>query len=93
LQIKAPLDLGLVIRAQRQRLGLSQSQVARTAGVGRQWLVAVEQGKSGTELGMVLRTLSALGLALSVDNAATSVGLAGPADIDIVVAAARGDKP
>ncbi len=92
LHIKAPLDLGLIIRDRRRRLGLSQSQLARTAGVGRQWLVAVEQGKSGAELGLVLRTLSALGLALSVAADDAASGPVVSTDIDAVVAAARKDK-
>ena len=92
MHIKAPLDLGLIIRDQRRRLGLSQSQLARTAGVGRQWLVAVEQGKSGAEIGLVLRTLSALNLALSVEGAGAAAGPVGLTDIDAVVAAATRDK-
>jgi HTH-type transcriptional regulator/antitoxin HipB len=92
LQIKAPLDIGLIIRHQRRSLGLSQTQLARTAGVGRQWLVAVEQGKSGAELGLVLRTLSALGLALSVDGATAPADPVAPIDIDTIVEAARGDR-
>jgi len=66
MHVRTPLDLGLVIRERRRQLGLSQSQLAEQAGVGRQWLVAVERGKSRAEIGLVLQTLYALGLALSV---------------------------
>jgi HTH-type transcriptional regulator/antitoxin HipB len=93
LHIRAPVDLGLIVRERRRKLGLSQSQLARTAGVGRQWLVALEQGKAGAELGMVLRTLSALGLALSAGDADMGSGPRLPIDIDVVVDAARKDKP
>ena len=93
MHIKAPIDLGLIVRDRRRKLGLSQSLLARKAGVGRQWLVALEQGKAGAELGMVLRTLSALGLALSAGDAALPSGPVPSFDIDAVVDAARKDKP
>lgn len=90
MRIKAPLDLGLAIRERRRALGLSQSALAWQAGVGRQWLVAVEQGKSGVELGLVLRTLGALNLSLAVAEIATADG-ASSIDVDAVIAAATGD--
>jgi HTH-type transcriptional regulator/antitoxin HipB len=93
MRVRTSIELGLVIRNYRQQLGLSQSELARRADVGRQWLVAVEQGKPGAEIGLVLRTLSALGATLSVTTiqAAANVPTAGPPDIDLnaVVAAAR----
>ena len=68
MKIRTSLDLGLAIRDQRRRLKLSQAELARKAGVGRQWVVAVERGKSRAELGLVLRTLTALDLALTIDT-------------------------
>ena len=68
MRIRTSLDLGLAIRDQRRRLKLSQAELARKAGVGRQWVVAVERGKSRAELGLVLRTLTALDLALTIDT-------------------------
>ena len=67
MRIRTPLDLGLVIRARRRKLGLSQTELARKAGVGRQWVVSIERGKPRAELGLVLRTLSALDLSLTTD--------------------------
>ena len=67
MRIRTPLDLGFVIRDRRRKLGLSQTELARKAGVGRQWIVAIERGKSGAELGLVLRTFSALGLSLTTN--------------------------
>ncbi|MCY4286645.1 MAG: helix-turn-helix domain-containing protein [Thiotrichales bacterium] len=94
MQIRTPLDLGLVIRHCRRKRDLSQSELARRAGVGRQWVVAIEQGKPRAELSLVLRTLSALGLSLSIDSASraspSTDGIA-RVDIDAVVEAARGD--
>ncbi len=91
MRIQAPLDIGLIIRDRRRRLGLNQSDLAAKAGVGRQWLIAVEQGKPRAEIGMILRTLNALGLALSVAERVASASTDGPPpiDIDAVVAAHR----
>ena len=68
VNIRTPLDLGLIIRQQRRQLGLNQTDLASRVGVGRQWIVAVERGKAGAELGLVLRTLAALDLTLTVDG-------------------------
>ena len=92
MQIRTPLDLGLVIRDRRRKLKLSQTDLARKAGVGRQWVVAIEHGKSGAELGLVLRTLSALDLPLTIDFGDRPLRSSDemiPVDLDAVVNAAR----
>lgn len=61
MRLKTPRDYGLVIREERRRQGLTQQALATAVGVGRQWIIAVEQGKAGAELGLVLRTLQVLG--------------------------------
>ena len=68
MRIRTPLDLGLLIRDRRRKLGLSQSALAERAGVGRQWLVAVEHGKARAEIGLLLRALAELDLTLSTDG-------------------------
>lgn len=65
--------------------------LAERAGVGRQWLVAVEQGKSGAELGLVLRTLGALDLSLAVAET-TLLDHSAATDIDAVLAAAASPR-
>ena len=95
MQIRTPLDLGLVIRDRRRKLELSQTELARKAGVGRQWIVAIEHGKSRAELGLVLRTLAALGLPLTIapdDHRLPSSDDMNPVDIDAIVSAARDDR-
>ncbi|UEM20935.1 helix-turn-helix transcriptional regulator [Skermanella mucosa] len=67
--IRTVTDIGLVIRERRRSLGLDQGELAGQAGVSRQWIVEIEKGKPRAEVGLVLRTLSALGLGLSVDAA------------------------
>ena len=95
MQIRTPLDLGLAIRDRRRKLKLSQTELARKAGVGRQWIVAIEHGKSRAELGLVLRTLSALDLPLTIDSDARrfpSSDDMNPVDIDAIVNAAMKDR-
>ncbi len=69
MRVRTPTDFGLMIRRARHARGLTQQQLARAAAVGRQWVVEVEAGKSRAELGMVLRTLAALDLSLTMHGA------------------------
>lgn len=42
-------------------------------GVSRKWIIDVEKGKPRAEIGLILRTLDALGLRLSLDAGETTV--------------------
>ncbi len=66
LRIVHPFDVALAVRGRRRQLKLRQSEVARAAGVGREWLVDLEHGKPSVELGLVLRTLEVLGIEVDV---------------------------
>ncbi len=95
MHVRTPVELGLIIRDHRRKLGLNQSELAEKAGVGRQWLVAAEHGKARAEIGLVLRTLAALGLTLSVDRenrnpTLQSPDAIAPVDIDAVVSSHKG---
>jgi y4mF family transcriptional regulator len=79
--IRTPADLGAVIRDRRKQLALGQAALAEKIGASRQWVVGIERGHSRAELGLVLRTLDALGIRL--ENSQSSP------DIDAIVAAAR----
>lgn len=57
---RTPKAIGHAIRNRRQELALTQSDLARKMGVSRQWLVAVERGKPGAELGLILRGFNVL---------------------------------
>jgi len=94
MRIRTPLDLGLVIRERRRMLKMSQEDLARKTGVGRQWVVAIEHGKSRAQIGLVLRTLAALDLPLTIDpgdRPLRSSDDMAPVDIDAIVNAAKGD--
>ncbi|MBF4618404.1 helix-turn-helix domain-containing protein [Clavibacter sp. VKM Ac-2873] len=61
-----PEDLGNVARQQRQDLGLSQEELARRAGVTRQWLTRFETAKGDAALSKVMRVLRELDLRLEI---------------------------
>jgi transcriptional regulator with XRE-family HTH domain len=63
-------SLGIEITAQRKKLKLSQSALARAAGISRATLGALENGRLG-ELGFskITKILAALGLDLKVQEA------------------------
>jgi HTH-type transcriptional regulator/antitoxin HipB len=65
--LRTPIDIGFAIRDRRRRLGLDQEELAQLVGASRKWVVEVEKGKPRAEIGLLLRTLEALGLRLSID--------------------------
>ncbi len=64
MKLRTAGDVGAAVRDRRRKLGLRQKELARKAGVSRQWLVELERGKAGAPLGLVLRTMDALGISL-----------------------------
>jgi HTH-type transcriptional regulator/antitoxin HipB len=90
MRIRTPIDLGAVIRDRRTKLGLDQKSLAAKAGVSRQWIVEVEKGKPRAEIGLVLRTVEALGITLASDDPGkTAQKGPPPIDIDSIIAGAR----
>ena len=59
-------DVAMAIRARRRQLKLRQIEVAKAAKVGREWLVDLEHGKPTVELGLVMQTLTTLGLEINL---------------------------
>lgn len=66
MRIKTTGDIGVVIKARRKELGLTQAAAAGRAHVGREWLVGLENGRPSADLALVLRVFHALGLAVDV---------------------------
>src|SRR3546814_16079107 len=62
---EAAAAFGHLIRAQRHRLGMSQSKMSLITGVGRRFIIELEAGKSTCQLGKSLAVASALGLDLA----------------------------
>src|SRR5271157_154663 len=94
MRIRTPADLGALIRDRRIKLGLDQRSLAEKVGVSRQWIVEVEKGKPRAEIGLLLRTIDALGIQLMTEEDAPGKKrqTAPAVDIDSIVAAARGER-
>jgi HTH-type transcriptional regulator / antitoxin HipB len=61
-----PVQFGSRVSVVRRSRRIRQSELARHAGVSRQWIVALEAGKPTVELGLALRTMDVLGIELHV---------------------------
>lgn len=66
MQVRTTNELGLRVRQARGSRGWTQQELARAAGVGRQWIVALEAGKPRVELDKVFQTLAALDISISI---------------------------
>lgn len=65
--------LGTAIAGLRRRRGLTQAELARAAGVSRQWLSSVENGRTpGAEVALLMRLLDALDASLVIRDEAGS---------------------
>jgi len=90
--IRTPVELGAAIRDRRRKLHLGQRDLAEKVGVSRQWIIEVEKGKPGAEVGLIFRTLAALGIALRAadEKVAPAKGAAADiVDLDAIIARAR----
>jgi HTH-type transcriptional regulator / antitoxin HipB len=94
MRIRTPTDLGALIRDRRIKLGLDQRSLASKVGVSRQWIVEVEKGKPRAEIGLLLRTIDALGIQLAAEKEPPGKpkDAVPTVDIDSIVAAARGKR-
>lgn len=93
--IRTPAELGTLIRNRRQKLRLDQASLSKKVGVSRLWLNEIEKGKPRAEIGLVLRTLDALGITLTAstpDKKTTPKADADTIDIDKIIARARAPR-
>jgi HTH-type transcriptional regulator / antitoxin HipB len=63
-------EIGEAVRRERKRLGVTQGDLAMTAGTGLRFIVDLEKGKPTVRLGKVLLVLEALGLRLDLQSKA-----------------------
>lgn len=54
--------LGLIIKNQRKSLGLTQTEVALSCGVGIRFISDLENGKASCQIGKALLVIESLGL-------------------------------
>ncbi|MCU1411580.1 MAG: helix-turn-helix protein [Rhodoglobus sp.] len=66
MRIRAASDFGALIAERRESLGLTQSELAKRAGVVREWLVRLENGAPTVTVHRLLRVLRELGLQVDV---------------------------
>lgn len=78
MEVHSVRELAAVVRSLRRERGLTQAELARAAGVGREWLIHLEKGRPGLEVGLVMATLKALGVRLRIEQQS-----AVQADIDL----------
>lgn len=68
MRFLTPKDLGALVRDERLRQSLSQTQLGERIGASRFWVAEFERGKNGAELGLTLKALRALELVLTVES-------------------------
>jgi HTH-type transcriptional regulator/antitoxin HipB len=64
MRVRTIREIGLLVRTERKRQGLSLQALADRVGCTRQWIAALEAGGDRLEVALVLRTLSSLGIRL-----------------------------
>lgn len=68
MQLTKPAELGLLILEARRKQRLSQSDLAGKAGVSRQWLSMVENGKTTIEFDLAFHVLRTLGYVMRIEE-------------------------
>jgi len=90
MRIKTARELGMRLREAREDAALTQAQLAQRIGTSRQWVFDLERGKSTVRVGLVLRALSALGLACDISDPGASESR-GRSSLSDVLDRARGE--
>lgn len=85
--------VGALVRQARMAAGITQTQLAKRIGASRFWVAAFEKGKPSAELGLALKAIHALGLAVHIEpksargvQSTSSETLAGETDLAGVIA-------
>ena len=61
MRVHTPSEVGARVRSLRGQKRLSQSQLAKQAGVSRKWLSDLERGKATVSLDLLFRVVTSLG--------------------------------
>ncbi|MFY8016714.1 MAG: helix-turn-helix domain-containing protein, partial [Inhella sp.] len=62
IPLTSVLDAGIAIRTLRKRAGIRIDDFAQTAGVSKQFMTDLENGKATVQMGKVLQLLQRLGI-------------------------------
>ena len=84
--LTSPSAFGAAVRSARHRAGLTQGDLAHRAGVGRRFVVDVEAGHPGAELGKALALLEVLDVYLAATQLAPIAPHLEDVDLDAVLA-------
>ena len=68
MRVRTIREIGLLVRSERKRQGLSLQAVAERVGCTRQWVAELEAGGERLEVALVLRTLNALGIRIDTSS-------------------------
>lgn len=85
--VDATPSLGMAIRSRRLELGWSQAKLAGRLQVQRQWVIRLEAGSHGAEVGTVMRAMRALNLTVT-----TRLAVRDPLPVIRYTGKARGKK-
>ncbi|CDZ78641.1 anaerobic benzoate catabolism transcriptional regulator [Legionella massiliensis] len=66
--IQSTEHIGQTIRNVRKKLGITQSDLALTAGTGLRFIIELEKGKPTCQVGKVLQVLQILGIQLHLSH-------------------------
>ena len=61
-----PQEIGALIKQARKALGVTQKDLALTAGTGLRFVIDLEKGKETCEIGKALTVLQTLGIKLTL---------------------------
>lgn len=77
--VRSPRDLGIQIRRARKAQGLTQAELAETAGVGTRFVSELERGKDTARLGLAMELARLVGVDLvAVPRRSSDAGKARP---------------
>jgi HTH-type transcriptional regulator / antitoxin HipB len=91
--IRAPRDIGALVRDRRKSLRMNQQDLADKVGVSRLWIINLEHGKATSQLDLVLRTLNYLSVILYVEFETKNRVAEDGVDIDAIIDSRAGKRP
>lgn len=84
MNVRSAIDIGILIKDQRKTQGLTQKQLAKKVGVAELWISNFENGKETAQVGLVMKTLAALGLTIEITHSLSPDDHAPQSDTTVV---------
>ena len=89
MKVQSPQDLGILVREERKKKGWTQVELAGRVGVKALWISEFERGKTTAQIGLVFRTVKALGLNISIGKVERPGGVSAMIDLGALVRTIR----